>query len=215
MFIHVPSAWLAHVRLYADRRVGARHADLAASACRRRRQDRGPDRRHLHLHRPGHRLALGQADVGHLLGVGRAADLGARALPALSRADRAVAIDRRAGHAPAAPPPSSRWSAPSMCRSSITRSMWWNTLHQPASVFRSAARPSIPRCSAPLLVMAIAFTLLFVLLHLIAMRAEILRRRVRALQQTPSRARRPGRGLSSAMPDLGPHADPSSSPLMA
>jgi len=36
----------------------------------------------------------------------------------------------------------------------------------------------------PLLVMAIAFTLLFVPLHLIAMRAEIYRRRVRALQQT-------------------------------
>ena len=32
--------------------------------------------------------------------------------------------------------------------------------------------------------MAVAFTLVFVLLHLIAMRAEILRRRVRALQQT-------------------------------
>ena len=35
----------------------------------------------------------------------------------------------------------------------------------------------------PLLVMAIGFTLLFVLLHLIAMRAEILRRRVHAMQQ--------------------------------
>jgi heme exporter protein C len=32
--------------------------------------------------------------------------------------------------------------------------------------------------------MAVAFTLLFVLLHLIAMRAEILRRRVQALQRT-------------------------------
>jgi heme exporter protein C len=32
--------------------------------------------------------------------------------------------------------------------------------------------------------MALAFTLLFVLLHLIAMRAEILRRRVRAMQRT-------------------------------
>jgi heme exporter protein C len=32
--------------------------------------------------------------------------------------------------------------------------------------------------------MAAAFLALFVLLHLIAMRAEILRRRVRALQQT-------------------------------
>ena len=62
--------------------------------------------------------------------------------------------------------------------------VWWNTLHQPASVFR-AGGPSIdPSLLAPLLVMALAFTLLFILLHLISMRAEILRQRVRALQQT-------------------------------
>ena len=36
---------------------------------------------------------------------------------------------------------------------------------------------------APLFVMAAGFALLFVVLHLIAMRAEILRRRVRAMQQ--------------------------------
>jgi heme exporter protein C len=34
----------------------------------------------------------------------------------------------------------------------------------------------------PLLVMAVAFTLLFITLHLAAMRNEILRRRVRSLQ---------------------------------
>jgi heme exporter protein C len=62
--------------------------------------------------------------------------------------------------------------------------VWWNTLHQPASVFRMGGPTIDPSLLAPLLVMAIAFTLLFVLLHLIAMRAEILRRRLRALQQT-------------------------------
>jgi heme exporter protein C len=62
--------------------------------------------------------------------------------------------------------------------------VWWNTLHQPASVFRMGGPTIDPSLLAPLLVRAIAFTLLFVLLHLIAMRAEILRRRVRALQQT-------------------------------
>ena len=61
---------------------------------------------------------------------------------------------------------------------------WWNTLHQPASVFRVGGPTIDPSLLAPLLVMAVAFTLVFVLLHLIAMRAEILRRRVRALQQT-------------------------------
>ena len=59
---------------------------------------------------------------------------------------------------------------------------WWNTLHQPASVFRLGA-PTIDRSILiPLLIMAIAFTLLFLTLHLAAMRNEILRRRVRTLR---------------------------------
>src|ERR1700722_15446706 len=59
---------------------------------------------------------------------------------------------------------------------------WWNTLHQPASVMRIGG-PSLDRAFLiPLLVMAVAFSLLFITLHLAAMRNEILRRRVRALQ---------------------------------
>jgi heme exporter protein C len=58
---------------------------------------------------------------------------------------------------------------------------WWNTLHQPASVFRIGGPAIAPSILMPLAVMAIAFTLLFVTLHLAAMRNEILRRRVRAM----------------------------------
>jgi heme exporter protein C len=59
---------------------------------------------------------------------------------------------------------------------------WWNTLHQPASVLR-AGGPTLDRAFlTPLLVMGIAFMLLFLTLHLAAMRNEILRRRVRSLQ---------------------------------
>jgi heme exporter protein C len=59
---------------------------------------------------------------------------------------------------------------------------WWNTLHQPASVFRLGG-PTIDRSLlTPLLTMAVAFTLLFITLHLAAMRNEILRRRVRTLR---------------------------------
>lgn len=61
---------------------------------------------------------------------------------------------------------------------------WWNTLHQPASVFRAGGSTIDPSLLTPLFVMAVAFTLLFILLHLLAMRAEILRRRVRAMQQS-------------------------------
>jgi heme exporter protein C len=60
---------------------------------------------------------------------------------------------------------------------------WWNTLHQPASIFRRGGPSIDPSLLIPLFVMAAGFTLLFVLLHLIAMRTEILRRRVHALRQ--------------------------------
>jgi heme exporter protein C len=59
---------------------------------------------------------------------------------------------------------------------------WWNTLHQPASVMRMGGSTLDKSFLIPLLVMAIAFTLLFVTLHIAAMRNEILRRRVRSLQ---------------------------------
>src|SRR5258708_4191176 len=55
---------------------------------------------------------------------------------------------------------------------------WWNTLHQPASVVRIGGSAIDPSILTPLLVMALAFFLLFVTLHLAAMRNEILRRRV-------------------------------------
>lgn len=59
---------------------------------------------------------------------------------------------------------------------------WWNTLHQPASVIRLGAPAIHPAILTPLLVMALAFALLFLTLHLAAMRNEILRRRVRTLR---------------------------------
>ena len=86
--------------------------------------------------------------------------------------------------APAAPPPSWPWSAPSMCRSSNSRSIGGTRCTSRRASFRVGGPTIDPSMLWPLLVMAVAFTLVFVLLHLIAMRAEILRRRVRALQQT-------------------------------
>src|SRR6516165_5460614 len=59
---------------------------------------------------------------------------------------------------------------------------WWNTLHQGASVFRLGGSTIHPTILVPLLLMAAAFTLLFVTLLLAAMRNEILRRRVRTLR---------------------------------
>jgi heme exporter protein C len=59
---------------------------------------------------------------------------------------------------------------------------WWNTLHQPASVVRMGGSTLDKAFLIPLLVTAVGFSLLFLTLHLGAMRNEILRRRVRALQ---------------------------------
>src|SRR4051795_2595865 len=58
---------------------------------------------------------------------------------------------------------------------------WWNTLHQPASIMRTGGTAIASSILYPLLVMALAFVLLFVTLHLAAMRNEILRRRVRSM----------------------------------
>src|SRR5690606_30939589 len=51
---------------------------------------------------------------------------------------------------------------------------WWNTLHQPASVIRLDGPTIDAEFLRPLLVMAAAFTLLFLTLHALAMRNEIL-----------------------------------------
>ena len=59
---------------------------------------------------------------------------------------------------------------------------WWNTLHQPASVFRMGGSSIDPTLLTPLLIMTLAFTLLFLTLHLAVMRNEILRRRVRSMR---------------------------------
>ena len=58
---------------------------------------------------------------------------------------------------------------------------WCNTLHQPASVLRLGGSTIHPTILVPLIVMLVAFTLLFLTLHLAAMRNEIMRRRVRTL----------------------------------
>ena len=58
---------------------------------------------------------------------------------------------------------------------------WWNTLHQPASVFRVGGPTIDPSILVPLLIMTVAFTLMFATLLLAAMRNEIMRRRLRTL----------------------------------
>ncbi len=65
---------------------------------------------------------------------------------------------------------------------------WWNTLHQPASVVRMDGSTIHTSMLYPLLVMALAFTMLFFTLHFSAMRAEIWRRRVASMRRQAARA---------------------------
>src|SRR5579872_3160549 len=67
---------------------------------------------------------------------------------------------------------------------------WWNTLHQPASVFTMSGTHMPASILTPLLVMTVAFTFLFLTLHLVRMRTEIFRRRAETL------ARQAAAGLS-------------------
>src|SRR5262249_36583697 len=83
-----------YFRLVVDERGGTGHTGLASSACRRGGKGCGADRIGLYADVPRHRLAVGPADVGYVLGLGRAVDLGAGLVPDVSRRDRAMAHRR-------------------------------------------------------------------------------------------------------------------------
>jgi heme exporter protein C len=60
---------------------------------------------------------------------------------------------------------------------------WWNTLHQPAAVFRMGGPTIHPALLWPLMIMALGFTVLFFTLHLAAMRNEIWSRRIASMRR--------------------------------
>ena len=59
---------------------------------------------------------------------------------------------------------------------------WWNTLHQPASIFRLGGPTIAPSMLWPLAVMALGFTLLFVTLWLMRIRSALIAAKLRALR---------------------------------
>lgn len=58
---------------------------------------------------------------------------------------------------------------------------WWNSLHQPASVFRMDGPTIHGSMLWPLLVMGLAYSFLFLALHLVSIRAEIAARKIRQI----------------------------------
>jgi heme exporter protein C len=176
MYIHVPSAWLSMMG-YTIMSLSA----IGTLVWRHPLADVPPRPPHrsarLHPDRAGHRLAVGQADVGHLVGLGCAADLRLHPVPDVSRPDRAQPRHGR-------PVKAARVSAVLILVGFVNIPIikfsvdWWNTLHQSASVLRLDGSAIDPEFLRPLLVMAIAFTMLFFTLHVMAIRNEIWRRRM-------------------------------------
>jgi heme exporter protein C len=60
---------------------------------------------------------------------------------------------------------------------------WWQTLHQPSSVFVAGGPRMGPTVLWPLGIMVVAFTLMFVTLHIVSIRTEILRRRAETMSR--------------------------------
>jgi heme exporter protein C len=60
---------------------------------------------------------------------------------------------------------------------------WWNTLHQPSSILTATGPRMAGSVFLPLILMVLAFTLLFLTLHFVSMRTEILKRRVDSLSR--------------------------------
>jgi heme exporter protein C len=61
---------------------------------------------------------------------------------------------------------------------------WWNTLHQPSSVLKMGGASIDKSMLWPLLTMGLAYTTLFLALHLVATRCEIMARKARAARLT-------------------------------
>jgi len=80
---------------------------------------------------------------------------------------------------------------------------WWNTLHQPASVMRWGGPTIAMSMLLPLLVMAVAFMLLFAWLLLLRMRTALNERKARALRLY-ARPAMPGTGRAPSLPDARP-----------
>ncbi len=75
--------------------------------------------------------------------------------------------------------------------------VWWNTLHQPASVFRMGGPTIAPEMLWPLLVMALGFACYFVTVLLLRVEGEIAERKLRMLRLSEPGERLPARGLAA------------------
>ena len=118
---------------------------------------------------------MGQADVGHVVGVGCAPDVGTYAAVSVLRVHRlAGRIDdtRTAARASTVLALVGVVNIPIIHYSVV----WWNTLHQGATVAKVGGPAMATSMLIPLLVMALAFKLYFVLVVLMRARTVLMER---------------------------------------
>ena len=156
IFIHVPSAWMSMFLYVVMAFWGALLLGFNTRLVRHDGAGHRADRRADDLHRVVDGRAVGPADVGHLLGVGRADDLRAHPAVPLLRHHRAAPGDhgRRAGRTARAR--CCRWSGVVNIPIIYYSVKWWNTLHQGASVKLTGSSMETTML-AGMLVMSFAF----------------------------------------------------------
>ena len=177
IYVHAPSAWMS-LMVYTTMAVAAavgliwrmKVAHAVAASC-------APIGASFTFAALVDRHALGRADVGHLLGVGSAPDLGADPAVPVSglhgTARRRSMTSQRADRASAVLAIVGVVNVPIIHYSVI----WWNSLHQAPSVMRLGKPTMPPSMLVPLLHDAAGFTLLFVALLLVRLRGEVLQPR--------------------------------------
>ena len=179
LYIHVPAAWLGMAGWASIAAASHQPAGLAPSAGRGRRPRHGARRCDLRRAVPRHRIDLGPPDLGHLVGMGRAADLDADPVLPLPRLYRA----RRRPSASAAGKGGWRrcsgWSGRSTCRSSIIRCCGGGRSTRARSISIASGSSIAPELLWPLPLTMVGFTAIFAAVVLMRMRADLARTEAR------------------------------------
>jgi heme exporter protein C len=143
IFLHVPASWMSMfiylvMAFWAGHRAGFQYPPVGHDGL-----GAGTDRRALRFPLAVDRRPVGQTDVGHLVGVGRAPDIGIDPALPLHRLHRPAGGDRRSapGRQGRRDPGAGRVVNIPIIYFSVK---WWNTLHQGASVSLTKA-PSMAR----------------------------------------------------------------------
>ena len=182
MYVHVPSAWMSMMIYTVMAAALGLVPHLETSAGRYRRPRKRAARRRLHRCYAGHRLAVGQADVGRLVGVGRAADLGADPVFPVYRLYRPV---RRAIADAGTRQEDLRRAGAGRLRQYPGHPLFGRMVEHPAPAGQLSAPGGIAIDTSmliPLFSMGLAFTCFYLLLLSVRVKTALLEQKIRRLR---------------------------------